>query len=309
MLRIMTLNLRFGRAPDGPHAWPKRKGALPLLFADHPADIYCFQEANDFQVNELRAILPNHAVSGIRPGAPPFWQHNVVFTPEQWPIQKRDRFFVSPTPDIPSRMRVSKWPRQGTIVHLHTPTGPLICVNTHFDFAPVMQVEGAAVIRHRLTDYPTDCPCILTGDFNASPGGAGFEAFTGPPPDGPHRQFVSAFSSPFPATYHAFTGKTDGAHIDWILHTCDLRVDRAFTVTEPFDGVLPSDHFPVVAWFTFVKEGASDERRETTGKKQGSRGRGVEGSRRKEKGAEGSRGQGLPAYGGAGGDQGFEGNC
>ena len=249
MLRIMTLNLRFGRAPDGPHAWPKRKAALPHLFAAHPADLYCFQEANDFQVEALRELLPDHHVSGVRSQAPPFWQNNVIFTPHAWPVLRRDRFFVSPTPNIPSRMRVSKWPRQGSIVHLETPWGPLICVNTHFDFAPTMQAAGARIIQDRLASYPKSCPCILVGDFNASPGGAGFEAFSSAPSNVTHRQFSSAFRRPFPATYHAFTGQTDGPHIDWILHTTDLHVDQAFTVTDAFDGILPSDHFPVVAWF------------------------------------------------------------
>lgn len=48
-IRLMSLNLRFGLAEDGPNHWRFRNRAYPALLNRYPCDFYLFQEANDFQ--------------------------------------------------------------------------------------------------------------------------------------------------------------------------------------------------------------------------------------------------------------------
>lgn len=246
MFRVMTLNLRFGLAHDGPNAWPHRKKAFPPLFSSYPADLYCFQEANDFQLKELTAWLPGHRPIGIRHPAPRFWQHNPIYAPISWHVLHWERLYLSPTPEIPSRQRTSKWPRQCTIGHFSHDGGDVICINTHFDFAPETQQENARIIARRLERYPAATPCLLVGDFNAGPGGACHRLLTG----GqwmPGRRLRSAFGSKPPGSFHGFSGTTSGKHIDWILVDRGLRVVSARAVTQAVDGIYPSDHFPVLA--------------------------------------------------------------
>ena len=250
MVRVMTLNLRFGLAKDGINSWERRQQAYPPLFTAYPSDLYCFQEANDFQLRALGAWLPKYRHIGIRSPAPPFWQHNPVFFPKSWELLTAERIFLSATPDVPSRLRSSKWPRQCTIGMFRHGGRPLLCVNTHFDFAPETQRENARIIASRLEQYPQDVPCIVVGDFNAVPGGRCYRFMTG---DGwvSGRRFQSVFGSASPGSFHGFTGSTNGRHIDWILIDGPFRVASAKAVTGTFGGIYPSDHFPMMtelAW-------------------------------------------------------------
>lgn len=245
-IRIMTLNLRFGLAKDGPNAWHHRQRAYPPLFHAHPCDFYCFQEANGFQVEALSDWLQTHRPVGIRAPAPPFWQHNPIYHGSPWQPVSWERIYLSATPETPSRQRTSKWPRQCTLGHFRRGNHELICVNTHFDFAPETQRASARIIARRLSRYPAAVPCVITGDFNAVPGGRCHRLMTG---SGwvPGRRFRAVFGDAAPGSYHGYTGTGNGRHIDWILADGGFEVAGAAVIDAPFDGIFPSDHFPVVA--------------------------------------------------------------
>ncbi|MFH1984088.1 MAG: endonuclease/exonuclease/phosphatase family protein [Pseudomonadota bacterium] len=242
----MTLNLRFGLAKDGPDGWHHRQQAYPSLFSSFPSDLYCFQEANDFQLRALSAWLPDHRPIGIRRPSPPFWQHTPIFFPKTWQLLAAEHIFLSATPHVPSRQRSSRWPRQCTIGEFRVGTHRLLCVNTHFDFAPETQRESARIIGERLQRYPQSVPCIVVGDFNARPGGRCHRLMTG---GGwvPGRQFQSAFGASSPGSFHGFSGAAAERHIDWILYDGPVRVVSAAAVTQSFEGIYPSDHFPMIA--------------------------------------------------------------
>jgi endonuclease/exonuclease/phosphatase family metal-dependent hydrolase len=243
MFELLNLNLRFGLAGDrGERSWTRRKTALPALFAASNADFLCFQEVNDFQEADLAALLPDHRRIGRREPAPAFWQNNLIFYRKDWRCIRRDRFFLSPTPDLPSRFRDSRWPRQCTLGLFEKRGERVICATTHFDFRPGTQLRSAGVLLDRLAVFagsPSEIPAVLAGDFNATPFSPAHDRFT--------RQggFRNAFSPPFPGTFHGFTGKAGGEHIDWVLHRGDLGVAEARIETRAEDGPFPSDHFPL----------------------------------------------------------------
>lgn len=270
MLTLLSLNLRFGLAGDtGERSWDRRKAALPPLFARAEPDFLCFQEVNDFQAEELAQMLPDHRAMGRRTPAPRFWQNNLIFFEKSWNCLAADRFFLSPTPDVPSRFRDSRWPRQCTLGRFSREGAEVVCGSTHFDFRSGVQLRSAAVLLARLNRFagppgrpgteasrgstegsaPAEPPAILAGDFNAAPFSPAFRHF--------RREggFRPALSPPFPATYHAFSGKSGGPHIDWILYRGELEVVEAGVRREVFTGPTgenlpaPSDHFPVTATF------------------------------------------------------------
>jgi endonuclease/exonuclease/phosphatase family metal-dependent hydrolase len=244
---ILTLNLRFGLAEDGPYNWIYRKKLFPELLARHPADFYCFQEANDFQIDFLKRHLKDHRVIGRRHPAPDFWQNNVVFHHRRWECTFSDSFFLSPTPSVPSRSIDSKWPRQCTLGEFHNKDSGLACINTHFDFAPRVQADSANMILDRIAALPSDLPVLICGDFNSSPGEAAHDLFleSGAGP------FKNIFSPPFPGTHHGFKGNTDGEHIDWILFRGGVVKQAAKVIATGSNGIFPSDHFPVTATFSW----------------------------------------------------------
>lgn len=252
MFSIITFNLRFGLADDGPNCWDTRKKLFPAIFKKYQADFIGFQEANDFQADFLKGILNEYKVIGERKHALRFWQNNLIFFRSAWKCIHHDHFFLSPTPDIPSRSRNSRWPRQCTVGMFEKSGYRLICVNTHFDFDAQVQTESAEIIMKRLSRLPGDLPAVITGDFNADPSRNCHKIFTGEISAPAGSYFKNAFAPDFPGTYHGFTGKTDGGHIDWILYRGQISPEKTLVIRDAADGIYPSDHFPL--WASFGKK-------------------------------------------------------
>lgn len=248
-LAVMSLNLRFGLAEDGPNNWVHRQQAYARLLKAFYMDFYAFQEANPFQVDFLAAHLPDYAPIGQRQPAPDRWQSNVIFHHKRWQCIYHEHFFLSTTPCKPSRFRNSRWPRQCTLGVFQCRRHQLVVVNTHFDFAAEVQIRSAELTRKRLRRHAGKGPIILMGDFNATPASPCYAVFTSNNRDG-RPVLRNAFDAPYMGTYHGFTGKSGADPIDWILYCGSLRVDQTVVVTQPFSGRYPSDHFPLVAHFT-----------------------------------------------------------
>ena len=251
---ILTFNLRFGLADDGANCWDHRKKALPALFKKYRPDFIGLQEANDFQIDYLTKVLIGYEFIGMRKPAPPNWQNNVIFFKRRWNRIVDEHLFLSSTPKIPSKFPDSRWPRQCTIGIFAQNHRRLICINTHFDFAENVQKDSAVLIMGHLSKLPSNVPAILLGDFNATPDQDCFGVFTGSKKisslKGPW--FKSPAPQPFPGTFHDFSGRTDGDHIDWILHRGDVAPVTYKVVVSKFAGIYPSDHFPVYAEYKWI---------------------------------------------------------
>ncbi|MBL7179805.1 MAG: endonuclease/exonuclease/phosphatase family protein [Desulfobacterales bacterium] len=257
MLSVLTLNLRFGLADDGPNGWQYRRKIFTTLLAKYHVDFIGFQEANDFQLDDLDNILTEYDFIGKRSPSPFFWQNNIIFYSKTWSCIHQEHFFLSPTPMIPSRFRKSLWPRQCTIGMFAKNRRRLICANTHFDFDVSVQIESAKLIMERLSHLPPDVPVILMGDFNAPPSSPCYTIFTGKNQKSADlkRFFKNVFKKPFPGTHHGFTGNANGDHIDWILYRGRIAKKKYKVIRDIIDGIYPSDHFPLYASFNWLKLG------------------------------------------------------
>ncbi len=253
MLSVLTLNLRFGLADDGPNSWQHRKKAFPSFFKTRIFDFIGLQEANNFQIEFLSKILNDYNYIGKREPAPYFWQDNIIFHKKAWRCIHQEHFYLSPTPEIPSRPPESRWARQCTMGLFENRSRKLICVNTHFDFDISVQIESARIIMERLSHLPCDLPVILFGDFNATPSCPCHEIFTG---HGRKNEIClkNIFKKPYPGTHHGFTGNKNGNYIDWILYRGRIIPKDCQVIQETIDGIYLSDHFPIYARFEWKKE-------------------------------------------------------
>ncbi len=250
---VMTLNLRFGLADDGKNRWELRKDRLGFLFERHRPDFVGFQEANAFQIDFLGRLLPDHRFVGKRDPAPPFWQNNVLFHPVSWTCRWADHFFLSDTPDIPSRFAESRWPRQCTMAGFEKQGRLLVCINTHFDFDSGVQAQSARILQRRLQEKAPGAPAVLMGDFNATPDSPCHQVLTGiGGSEDSLPCFQNAFAPDYPWTFHGFSGNAQIGHIDWILYRKNLTPLGGRVITETFGDGYPSDHFPLLADFSFA---------------------------------------------------------
>ena len=254
-ISVLSLNLRFGLADDGPNGWDHRKHTVVKLFRENNPDFIATQEANDFQVAFLAENLPEYMYIGKRDPAPRFWQDNILLFRKTIICEDHIHFFLSETPHVPSRSFGSRFPRQATLGLFKVNGIRLICINTHFDFEDAAQMGAARVIKQQLGTYSDEVPTILMGDFNATPEAHCYQWLTGQGVDGEvGLSLGETFKPPYPGTLHRFTGKPTGDYIDWILFRGPLRLKRCLVLQEPVEGVHPSDHFPVVADFELPQE-------------------------------------------------------
>ena len=253
-LAILNLNLRFGLADDGPNNWSNRKTAYPLLLERHPCDFYTFQEANNFQVAYLAGQLPRFKSIGERRPAPEQWQSNLIFYHPRWRCLFSDHFYLSETPDTPSKFSKSRWPRQCTLGLFEFDTNRILVATTHFDFDPEVQRLSAMLIAKRLEHRGRSYPVVLTGDFNAELESSAYSVLTSSTGG-----FKNAFKPSCSGTYHGFSGTASNGMIDWILYRGPLTVENAFIIKTQFNNIYPSDHFPLVAHFKLQTNKASKQ--------------------------------------------------
>jgi endonuclease/exonuclease/phosphatase family metal-dependent hydrolase len=102
-----------------------------------------------------------------------------------------------------------------------------------------------------MTSQLQDIPAILAGDFNTEPDSKTYRWFTGQIDAGMNLRpdFQETFKNPYPGTYHRFTGRPIVGLIDWILYRGAIRLKDCLVIEDSFDGLYPSDHFPVMASF------------------------------------------------------------
>jgi len=249
-LSVLSLNLRFGLADDGPNAWGHRKESVVKLFRKHNPDFIATQEANYFQIDFLAENLSEYNYIGKRYPGPDFWQNNILFYRNTIPCKADLHFFLSETPHVPSRSFGSRFPRQATLGLFQFNSKPLICIDTHFDFATPAQMGAVRVINEKLASYDHKIPIILMGDFNATPESFCYQWLVGKEVNGGGGlDFNETFKTPYPSTHHRFTGEPTGDYIDWILFKGPLRLRECEVLQGPIDGSYPSDHFPVIAVF------------------------------------------------------------
>lgn len=244
---VMTINLRFGLAEDGPNNWIYRKNSYRALFSLHQPDFIAMQEANDFQIDYLQEILKSYQYIGRRLPAPAGWQDNILFYHNSWHCRLQERFYLSETPSTYSMLPKSKWPRQFVIGLFEKACRSLVCANTHFDFDDSVQVRSAQIILNKLSHFSSETPVVLMGDFNNRPFSNAYMELTSP--EKTENALTEIFQTASACTHHAFTGECKGGHIDWILYRGPIRNIDKRVIVEKFEDKYPSDHFPVEAEF------------------------------------------------------------
>lgn len=254
-LRLMTFNVRQLDADDGPNAWPFRRDNVVRTFLECAPDVVGTQELFVEQAQYIAARVPRLAWFGSGRYGDGRDKHNGIF-------YRRDRFevvdkgdlWLSETPNVPGSC---SWnilkPRMISWARLKPAAGPEFCLfNTHFPYRRVVEEDArrntARMILERLAGLPSALPVVLTADANSEAGGEIYRTLTARFRD----VWTEAASRVGPeGTFNGFAKTISTRRIDWILYRADWTVRLAETVTRRENGRYPSDHFPVIAEFSW----------------------------------------------------------
>ncbi len=265
VVRVLSFNIRYGRAPDGPNAWPHRRRLVLEVLRTREWDFVGLQEALRFQLDELESALPHLAEIGVgrQDGRTQGEYAALLYDFRRWAVARAGTFWLSDTPDVPGSTswgnripRVVTWAR-----FVHKKTAQAVWVfNTHFDHASAAARDRSAqALAQRIAQWTADEPVILTGDLNA-----GEDSY-------PVRYLCGAHASPVNmkdtfrlvhpratqvGTFNAFEGKRSGEKIDYVLVQGPWEVRQAEILNGYAGPVYPSDHWPV--WAQLVLRSSQD---------------------------------------------------
>lgn len=255
---LMSYNIRFGTASDGPNHWDLRRDIALEVFERWDADIVGLQEALRFQIDEIRERFPRYAEIGVArdDGRTRGEYSSILYRPERFAVAASGTFWLSDTPDEVASVtwgnsitRVCTWAR---LVEHATGRGVYV-YNTHFDHVSQPSRERSVrLIAEHIAARPIDDPVVLMGDFNAGEDNPAMVFLLDRSKGAEGPGLVDTFRVAHPdatevGTFNAFRGRRDGAKIDFVLVEPASRVLEAAIDFTDHDGRYPSDHFPVTA--------------------------------------------------------------
>ena len=174
-LKVMSYNIRNGKAKDGTNSWEFRYPATALMIDDQQPDVFGVQEAYDFQVLFIKENCRNYDCVGVgREDGKSEGEHMSIFwNKKKISLIKSGTFWLSETPAKPSIGWDARCKRTATWALMKDKrTGKkFYFVNTHLDHRGALaQKNGLALIVSRIDEInPQGYPMVLTGDFNVKP--------------------------------------------------------------------------------------------------------------------------------------------
>jgi endonuclease/exonuclease/phosphatase family metal-dependent hydrolase len=260
LFKVMSFNIRFGLADDGPNSWENRKRLTAEAILRPRPDLVGLQEALDFQLEFLASALRGYVIDGHHGDDDGVWRNccALVYRPERWNLLETHTFWLSRTPEVSSKSWGSRWPRRCTTGKFEDRESGRVLwhFNTHLDFEEPAQVHGAAVILRKVKELTNEDAVVLTGDFNTVPGSAVWRLLTGKmEEDGVTGDFRDSWQelhgNQAAPTYHGFGRFPLSDRIDWILYRGPLRAVDA-SILMPQGEPYPSDHAPMMTTFEWV---------------------------------------------------------
>ena len=263
-LKVMSFNIRYGRAKDGANHWNNRHALVIQAIEQSAPDLLGTQETLAFQAEYLRKHLPKYSHFGRGRESDPDKgeQCAIFFRKDRFDKLKAGHFWLSPEPNkAGSRGWDAALPRMVTWVKLkdRQTENEVVWFNTHFDHRGAQaRLESARLLARKVPEIAGDEYFIITGDFNASVQSKPYQALFGNSGNSTitivdtFKQVVKNNNEP-QGTFNGFKGTSSGARIDWIAASPKFSVERAGIDKFQVNGQYPSDHFPVTATLQFKK--------------------------------------------------------
>lgn len=257
-VRVMSFNIRYGKADDGPNHWRHRQQLVVKTIRQFDPDVLGTQETMGFQAEFLQQHLPEYERHGTSrvPSDQDEEQCAVFFRKARFEKLQAGHFWLSDTPDMPgSKSWDSSLPRMVSWIQLRErsrPDAEFFVFNTHFDHrGREARLQSAALLRARVQKIAHGEPSIVTGDFNSDDGSLPHQILLY---DTNVLRLTDTYRTLHPtrnlngeSTSSRWTGNRRGRRIDWILAAPDWQVSSAAIDHTNDEGRYPSDHYPVTA--------------------------------------------------------------
>ncbi len=245
-ITVMSSNVRCYSPNDlFKKSWFYRAGLVRENLSAYTPDIVGFQEVTWLHYGYLQKVLEGYDSvieyrdnSSMSEGCPIFYRK------DKFELVDKGSFWLSETPEKMSKDWGAACYRVCSYVILKeiSTQKELVVFNTHLDHvSDEARVKGIAVVLDKIQAFG-DKPSIFMGDMNAKPNSVTYNNAVESFDDAK----VVATDTMDGATYQAWGKKLNHERIDYFLVSkTGIEVEKYAVVQNTYDGVYPSDHFPI----------------------------------------------------------------
>ncbi|MEO9476472.1 MAG: endonuclease/exonuclease/phosphatase family protein [Cyclobacteriaceae bacterium] len=253
---MMTYNIRLSLASDGPNAWDNRKENVAGQILFYEPDIFGIQEGLPEQVDYLDSALQEYNFIGVGrdDGARKGEFSAIYFKTDRLKLLQSGTFWLSPTPDKPSKGWDAAYPRVCTYGQFRDQESKekFWVFNTHFDHVgDKARKEAAKLILKKIGSLNHEgLPVMLSGDLNLTPDQAAIRMLAAEMKDSRSASKAAPFGPMGTWNGFDFSSPLD-RRIDYIFVSMDVKVNKYAVLTDSRDQKFYSDHLPVFVEVVF----------------------------------------------------------
>ncbi len=261
VLRVMTYNIRLDTPSDGVNNWSHRRDWLTSQIHWLRPDIFGLQEVVINQKRDIANAMLDFVLvgNGRDDGKDAGESSPIGYNVHRFSLLGSGTFWLSPTPNVPSKGWDAAYPRVATWVRLREKTGGklILVINTHWDhIGGEARKQSGLLLKQWLLDHRKRRDhVILIGDFNCETESEPLKILTDlNSPVWLRNASLNSTSRPFgpSGTFNDFKLQPETPRtIDHILvgghKGGEILINRYAVIAQNIDGRMISDHYPVIA--------------------------------------------------------------
>ncbi|MFN5461738.1 MAG: endonuclease/exonuclease/phosphatase family protein [Bacteroidota bacterium] len=259
--RIATFNIRWDNPKDKGNLWKDRVTQVLQLIRFHEIGIVGTQETLAHQLLAINEGLGFASIGvGRDDGAEKGEFSPIHYDPKLYRVEKSGTFWLSSSPEVPSKGWDAALPRICTWGKFRSSEGQYFYVfNVHYDhIGQQAREESSKLVLAKIEEINTEkLPVIWMGDFNVSPENPAYRVIL---EDNSWKDTRLISKLPSYGPRGTFTGfdweRLPTDIIDHIFVLGKIEVVRHGILSDNYGKKYPSDHFPVLVEFKL------DERKE-----------------------------------------------
>lgn len=251
-LKVMSYNVRCISPTDlGKKSWFYRADLIVKNIQNEQPGVIGFQEVTKWHYSYLcdtlgvyDSVITYRDDSFNSEGCPIFYRSDI------YTLIDKGSFWLSETPDVMSKSWGAQYNRVCSYVILkdNATETEFVVFNTHLSHvSDEARINGIGVVLDKIKEFGS-LPAVLMGDLNAEESSETYRSATANFLDTKYQTDNTMTS----CTYQAWGEQLDRNCIDYILVSkTGFETNSYRVVTDTYDGVYPSDHFPVSVSLSF----------------------------------------------------------